>query len=959
MKKFTIAHGVCEGRSTGRSRLAALQILASTVRVLGLPLLLILGPTISHSQQNDQPAPSPAQAETAPATDSTEITVNEADLETVIKIFSRRTNRNYILDERIKGKISIFLPGGVSDDDATEILEAALNLKGFASVPISDNLWKIVPAREAIQSTIPTFSPDNNSEPTQATITKLIKLKNIGADEVKELVSPLVGANGLINAYTGTNSLMLIDSERNISRILEIVDELDVPFSDRDLVVVPIQHATAADVAEKLTQIISEDSDTSDSASSGSGQNVADRIALIRQRIRESTGNAQRAGDDTSAASGGASGSTVGARSRAPKIIPDERTNSLILVADDATLARLRALIATLDSEVNLGGFRFWVYRAKYANAQELAEVLSGLGGGTGSSNRGSLGRDPDVISGSRNISSNSSSQLARTQNRIDSQTRNPGQPRAGSDATSGVTTAALGEDISISADIATNSLVIFADRTGYQKVADLLKELDVKRRQVLVEAMILEVRVTDGMTTGMEWLTSGGGEDGGVFASNRFGSGLSQLLQDPTALSGFSVAAASAGSLTLPGGITIPTQSILLQAAQSNANVNVLSAPTILATDNQEAEIIVGENVPFLASTSTSGDNLSNTFNQINRQDVGITLRLTPQISSDDSVKMQIFTEVSNLQGETSALGPTTTIRTSSTTVVSKDSQMIVIGGLMSDRIADSEDGVPFLNDIPVLGTLFGQRGSSTTKNNLLIFITPRIIKDQYDARDSTKLHSGKLGEEIDGNNVYPRRDEILKNRDIDAVAELEVLEYPEMGTLRPSGALSTHSGQNNIIKLRPEPTVDFQATDTDDNTTNQIVGDTALALQRQDARAVANIPAPHFAPLPRLVSLKLMSSDSALAQTPFKEFVIEDRFSVLLGADLPIASYEFFRPGERYQYIIGSEVLELQCLESKNIANSDVTKAQQDAYSPSAFEILEFGNGPWRKAGSQRGGK
>jgi len=725
-----------------------------------------------------------------PSGSSTEINVKNAELGAIIKIFSKKTKRNYILDESVKGKVTIFLPGRVSDDESIRILEAILALKGFTSVPIGENIWKIVPAKDAKQSTIPTYSGERNLNPTAAVVTRLVRLKFVGAEDIQKLLAQLVSANGLVSAYSRTNSLVIIDSEDNIERLLDIVEAVDIASSDRDMTIIPIKNADAAEIADTLKDILGEQEQ---SAGDGVAEARSRTLDLIRSRIAEG-GSGERLPPGVVPGGGLGANVNITARGQAAKIIADVRTNSIILVADETDTARIRALISQLDSEIDLSGHRFYVYRCQHANAEELADVLGGLTGSGGGSTRSSasaeglqnqatgLSRVGDDARASRGSSS------LRTEQRLANSRRTPGRSRNETQQRQGAASVSFSEELSITADPSTNSLIIASSKSDYEKIKELLKQLDVKRRQVLVEAILLEVAITDTTSLGTEFLTSTGGVDGGVLVSNSLGN-LSTLFTNPTQLSNFAAAAASSGTLTLPGDITIPTQSMLVTALESNSNVNVLSAPTILATDNEPAEIVVGQNVPFIASTSTSTDNLNNTFNQIDRQDVGITLRLTPQISSGEYVTMNIFTEVSNVVAATaaSAVGPTTTLRTSETTVITKNGQMVVIGGLMSDDVSQSENGIPFLKDIPVVGYLFKLSAEDRRRTNLLIFITPRVIKDQYDHRDLTLVKRDKLEDVLITRDFGPSRSEILRSREIDDVAEYSAYDGVKPSTIIP----------------------------------------------------------------------------------------------------------------------------------------------------------------------------
>ena len=449
--------------------------------------------------------------------DATEINVKNAEIEALIKVFSRKTKRNYILDERVKGTVSIYLPGKVSPEEAIYILDSVLALKGFTTVPIGDNLWKIVPASEARQTTVPVVD-EIKGRGSASVVTKFVNLKYVAADNVRELISSLISSYGLVSTYSGTNSLIIIDSEDNIQRLSEIINRLDVPATDSELVIIPVEHAEATEIVDKITQILdlgSEDSSNSSRA-----------IPVTNNR----TATSNRSNSAQAAAGGSIS---VSLKPKDPQVISDERTNSVIVVADESTTARIRALVDQLDSPVDLSGNGFYVYRCQHASAEELADVLSGLSGEGGASR--------STNTGSTQGSSSS---------------RNSANNRAGNDSSSntqsrGASSVQLGEDLSVTADPATNSLIIVAGKSDYKRLRNLLKELDIKRRQVVVEALILEVGVDESRSLTAELNGSVGGLDGGVFASNNFGN-LANLLSNPTQVQDFTLAAASSGTQTL-----------------------------------------------------------------------------------------------------------------------------------------------------------------------------------------------------------------------------------------------------------------------------------------------------------------------------------------------------------------------------------------------------------------------
>lgn len=911
-----------------------------------------------------------AQADDVAKDASTEINVKDADISAIIRIFSKKTKRNYILDERVKGKVSIYLPGKVSAEESLRILDSVLAIKGFTSVPIGENLWKIVPSKEAKQSTVPVLLDESEGPPSPAVVTRLISLKYVNAEDIQQLLSQLISPDGLINAYTGTNSLILIDSEDNIKRLLEIVGAIDVPSTDRDMSIIPIKYADAVTIAEKLNEILGTGGGkSSDSKGGGSGD-----LDLLRSRVNASNQIPQIGQPMNQPPGAPAIGSskTVAARAKEPKITADERTNSVIVVADEDTTARVKALISQLDTKTNLAGNKFYVYRCEHAKAEELANVLAGLAGGGstgltgGSDNRrfgegGSLGdlfdqtgmgssrsrssRDRSSSFGSRSSGSSFGSSRSRFGGSSTS-SKSGQQSRGGGSVT-------LGENISITADPATNSLIIVASKADYEKILSLLKELDIKRRQVIVEAMLLEVGVDDTQTLGTNFLTSGGGDNGGYFAEGNFGQqNLGNLFDNPAKLSGFTAAAASSGTLTLPNNIVIPSQIVMVHAASNLSNVNVLSAPTILATDNEPAKIIVGQNVPFLASTSTSEANLNNTFNQIDREDVGISLEMTPQISSGSYVTMNIYTEVSAIVAATvnSTLGPTTTKRQSETTVIAKDGQMIVIGGLMSDDVSEARDGVPFFEDVPVIGHLFRNTSAARARTNLLIFITPRIVKDQYDARDITYERRDGLRDEIERNDVFPSRREVLQNSNLDKVTEIQPYNGESPSTMLPKEDKSVEkealksvehfsADSPGVIELKVKPKLPVNA---------RISAKLAESQGRSGNESIEMIEDGE-----RYVVMKFNPVDAATENLPFRVDA-NNKFGLIVPAEAAPEAKKFFVAGQEYSYEMAGvlhSTYALAVFHSRKEAESFDSGLAGSWYTLSPFEIMGLGKGPWMR--------
>jgi len=376
-------------------------------------------------------------------------------------------------------------------------------------------------------------------------------------------------------------------------------------------------------------------------------------------------------------------------------IIAYTATNSLIATETVSNIRKIESLVQALDVRAPEGRDKINVYYLKYANADDTAKVLTAL-----------------------------VSKLPTTQT-----TQSGGA-------------AILESTVSISSDKSTNSLIIVASPADYEIIKDVIQKLDIRRRQVYVEAVILEISLAKQHELGFEFQTY---SSSGVIGGTNFGNIGNVITSGPSALSGLNglTIGAVKGTFTY-NGVEYLNVGGLLHALESNSDVNILSTPNILTMDNQKAEIMVGENVPFVTGQTQSAATSGSIMTSIDRKDVGITLKITPQITSDDNVRLEIYQEISDVTTtpglDANQVGPSTTKRSASTTVVVKDSQTMVIGGLISDNVNKSTMKVPLLGDIPVLGQLFSYRTTKVEKTNLMIFITPYIIKNEDDANDLTK---------------------------------------------------------------------------------------------------------------------------------------------------------------------------------------------------------------------------
>jgi len=760
---------------------------------------------------------------------TTTLNAKDVEIATLVKSFSKIAKRNYIVDSNVKGKVTIHLAEGISTGEALRILDSVLLLKGFTSVPIGPNTYKIIQAKDAKKTTIPTVEGGDSGDvqvdtKSDALVTQLIRLKNVQAQELQQTLQQFVSGDGLITTFQGTNSIIVIDSAANIDRIAKVVKQLDVPALDQDVTIVPVKYAQAKDIAEKVNQILGQGDDKGSTSSQA-------RSALRLPNAATQTNNAM-GGIVPQPGSIVPAGMEQGNAKRAlpVKVLADERTNSIVVVADADTTKKVQALVETLDSKVDMSGGRFYVARLKHADSEELADVLNsvlgGGGGGSGSSKRANSSSGSSLSRRSGNSDgggfgsggnggggnggggfSGGSSGRGRSGNSGSGGSSGLGGSAQGNSGGGGFTVTPgqsnskvnFEGEVSIAPDPSTNSLIINSSKNDYLKVKEVVDILDIRRKQVLVEATLLEVSLDDNRQLGFDLVTSAATDKAGVIVNNNTAGGLAGLLSNPTGLSNLTIAAASAGSIELPGGVTIPSQALILRAVQTNENVNVLSAPTLLTTDNQEAEIVVGNNIPIVTARGTNSVNLGNTFNNIDRQDVGITLRLTPQIGAGDFVTMRIFVEISDvLQGTlANENGPSTSVRTTETNVEVKSGQMVITGGLIQDRVEETESGVPYWSNIPILGKLFSSSTDRRRRTNLLIFITPRILSDQYDARDATvekREHMDHvIATEADKTNSEgPDRKETLHSESIDKVFEKSETTPVKPSTITPPKVLT-----------------------------------------------------------------------------------------------------------------------------------------------------------------------
>jgi len=633
------------------------------------------------------------------------VTLNfvNAEIEGVARAMSAILRQQFIVDPRVRGTITLYSEEPLSPRDAYFNFLAALRGLGFTVVEVN-GIYKVVPEADAKLQT-GTVDVGAAGRRGDQIMTQIFRLNHENANNLVPVLRPLISPNNTINANPGNNTLVITDYADNLQRIGKIIAAMDTPASG-DVEVIPLRYAVAADIAPLI------------------------------QRLSE--GGAPGA----PVVPGAAGASTLAA----PQVIVDGRSNSLIVRSPNPTrMASLRALVAKLDiaPQGSAATGNIWVVHLKNADSTKLATVLraafSAAGGGAGGGGGGAsptggaptptslAGVNPAGAAGAGNVSSAAAAPIT---------------PSAGP-STGGF----------IQADPSTNSLIITAPEPLYRQVRSMIDQLDERRAQVYIESLIVEVTGDNAADFGFQWqgLFASGSRNNAIVGGTNFGS-TGNLLSITQAQLGGSVNPTAGGGTTgsTPGlslgeGLNIGLLhnfygtiglAAIARLLQSQTNTNIASTPNMVTLDNEEAKIVVGSNVPFVTGQFTqTGGAVANPFQTIERKDVGITLRIRPQIGENGTIRMTIFQEASSLSQQvapgTSNAGPSTNKRSIESNVVVDDGQIIVLGGLIEDRYTDNKSKVPFLGDIPYLGALFRSESRTKTRTNLMVFLRPVVMRD------------------------------------------------------------------------------------------------------------------------------------------------------------------------------------------------------------------------------------
>jgi len=570
------------------------------------------------------------------------VNFNEVDIRVVVQVVAELTGKNFIIDDRVRGTVTVISPTKISVPELYDVLQSILDVKGYAAVE-AGRMIKILPRAEATKrNRVTRVGKDPAAIPQSDTVvTQIIPLKYVRAAEIERVLRPMLPPGSQMSSYAPGNRILITDTSANIHQMARIIAELDVAEFHREISAIQLKHTPAVDFARKVTEILQEAGPTAGTARAAGGATNPGKV----------------------------------------RVFPDERTNSVLVVGNRAATGQVRRLAEIMDLEVPLGEGRVHVVYLQHSDGERLAPVV---GEAIRAMEKG-LGGDQ-------------------------------------------------GARIQVTADKGTNALVVVASPQDFRAVEAVIRKLDVPRQQVLVEMVVVEVTADKARAVGVDWATldpASGGIRG--FAATDFGVRVEQLSGG---VEGFAVGAFKAGP---EGAVKIAG---ILKAFQKDSHVNVLATPRILTSNNEEADILVGENIPVIkesriTETDVESPTVIRTFDY---RDVGISLKIKPQINRNRRVRLSIDTEITQVIESARDLGPetpTTAKRTARTVVSVGSGRTIVIGGLIRDDKQRTVRKVPLLGDIPLLGWFFRRTDERVVKTNLLIFITPHVLGGEDTACD------------------------------------------------------------------------------------------------------------------------------------------------------------------------------------------------------------------------------
>ncbi|MCD6498133.1 MAG: type II secretion system secretin GspD [Deltaproteobacteria bacterium] len=665
----------------------------------------------------------------------------DSELHDLIAWISGMTCKRFIVGSNVRAqKVTIYSPTPVTALDAYRAFLSALNVMGLTVVPAGRYL-KVVETRNRTLSSLCT--PGHACPADDRILTRLIRLKYVKPSEVKSVVDSLKSRDGNVVTYDNSGLLIITDVARVISRLVRVIRYLDEPSQGNRIWVIRLKNADPSDMSQKIQDLFGAKSGR---GGKGGVRSIKRRPSFVRGKSRsKSTGASAEVGTGISVS----------------KVLADDRTRTLIIVADERSYLRVLALVHKLDIAVKGGEEKIHVVSLFNADAEDMAATLSGItGGSSGRSSR-------------RGRSSRSRRKTTR---------RRTGR-------SSGAAMAGLFEgDVQVTPDKPTNSLVVVASLRDFLSLKKVIDRLDQPRRQVYVEATIMEVSLSKTRDLGLAFHGGKPVGSGDKRSLLLFGNNAAKSITlDPASLMGLAIGLRGpelkdAESLLGIPGISFPTFGVFFQALQSNNDVNVISTPHILTTDNEEAVIEVGENVPFQsgitglsgmggfgasgANGSAGGGFGAYPMMSIQRQDVTLKLKIVPHVNDSNFVRLEIEQEMNEVKSIDPVVGPTTSKKKIKTMIVLRDQQTAVLGGLITEKSKQNVTKIPLLGDIPILGYLFKTTKTIKEKSNLLIFLTPYIIRDQDDLR---RIFRRKMEQRRD----FLERYTAFKDEDLDAVID------------------------------------------------------------------------------------------------------------------------------------------------------------------------------------------
>ena len=676
---------------------------ALAIAFINMPhrIILVLALTLSAAQslnaQDDISLSNTGGSALPTAANTFTMNMRQADIRAFIQWVADRVEKNIIIHRSVNGTVTVISSKAVTPDEAYELFLTVLKMNGFAAVE-SDGTVQVIPDAEAKTADIPFLGDEANRGDI---VTAVIELQYVDAGNFLQVLRPLAPATAHMAPYLPTNSIIVADTARSITRTQKIISLLDQEEGEFDYEIVPIIHASAEDIE-----------------------------GIIRAVTQPSGGN----------------GGDAQAQSQAFEIAVDNRSNSLLLTGNIKRRLQIRRLISKLDTPLDGDGNTSVIY-LNYIEASEIATILEGVGN--------SLLRD------------------TKTEDL---------------------------KEFSIQSSETNNALVISAPQAVMNSIKSVIKRLDIPRAQVLVEAVVVSVSGDFNNELGFAGVGSEVFEDaldGNVFGANLDSAGASAS----DAFAGLAAANAAgtdpgtaiAGALAGSSGFTYGyledgNLGAVLRAVASRSKSNIMSTPTIVALDNEEASLLVGQNIPFITGSATSsGANVNNPFQTIERQDVGITLNITPRINQGDSITLDIDQTTENVS-QTTVAGASDLVTDKTeinTSVLIKDGQILVLGGLMSDSDSESRTQIPILGDIPVLGRLFRSKSKTKNKNNLVVFIKPTILKDQLQINGITAERYAFMREQ----QLQNALETFIRHSDKPLLEEYETIKPQPIQELAPAG--------------------------------------------------------------------------------------------------------------------------------------------------------------------------